>query len=72
MADSKARFQIRLSLVLLIGFGGLVLLAVATVLALGLWAAQQNTITLLQDKGRRPWRSSSPASLTILNRRNTS
>ncbi len=51
MADSKARFQIRLSHGLLIGFGGLVLLAVATVLALGLWAARQNTITLLQDKG---------------------
>lgn len=45
-----ARFQIRLSRGLLLGFGGLVLLAVLTVLAVGLWSARQNTFDLLRDK----------------------
>ncbi len=44
------RFQVRISRGLLLGFGGLVLLAVVAVLALGLWAARQNTFDLLRDK----------------------
>ncbi len=47
-----ARLQIQISRGLLVGFGGLVLLAVLTVLALGLWAAQQNTFDLLRDKSQ--------------------
>ncbi len=49
-ADTEARFQIQISRGLLIGFGGLVLLAVVAVLAVGLWAARQNTFDLLRDK----------------------
>ena len=49
-ADVEARFQIKISRGLLIGFGGLVLLAVVAVLAVGLWAARQNTFDLLRDK----------------------
>ena len=45
-----ARFQIRISRGLLIGLGGLVLLAVVAVLAVGLWSARQNTFDLLHDK----------------------
>ena len=57
-APGASRFQIRLSRGLLIGFGGLVLLAVLTVLAVGLWSARQNTFDLLRDK--------SEATLTLL------
>lgn len=49
-AVREARFQIQISRGLLIGFGGLVLLAVVAVLAVGLWAARQNTFDLLRDK----------------------
>ena len=49
-ADREARFQIQISRGLLIGFGGLVFLAVVAVLAVGLWAARQNTFDLLRDK----------------------
>ena len=49
-AADGPRFQIGISRGLLIGFGGLVLLAVVAVLALGLWSARQNTFDLLQDK----------------------
>ena len=48
--NEAARFHIQISRGLLVGFGGLVLLAVVSVLALGLWAARQNTIDLLRDK----------------------
>jgi class 3 adenylate cyclase len=51
--DAKAagaRFQIQISRGLLIGFGGLVFLAVVAVLAVGLWSARQNTFDLLRDK----------------------
>ncbi|MBM3506092.1 MAG: hypothetical protein FJX65_19870, partial [Alphaproteobacteria bacterium] len=43
-------FQIRISRGLLLGFGGLVFLAVVIVLALGLWSAWRNTIELLREK----------------------
>ena len=46
----RPRLQIRITRGLIAGFGGLVLLAVVTVLALGLWSAWQNTSNLLRDK----------------------
>ncbi len=49
-AAGGARFQIGISRGLLIGFGGLVLLAIVAVLAVGLWSARQNTFDLLRDK----------------------
>ncbi len=45
-----ARFQIGLTRGLVLGFGGLVLLAVVAVLALGFSSARQNTLNLLADK----------------------
>jgi len=47
-----ARFRFRISIVtvLAVGFGALVLAAVAGVLAIGLWSASRNTIDLLRDK----------------------
>ena len=50
-APGKTRaiaFRIRLGMrtALMVGFGGLVLLAVATVLFLGLWSARENTVSL--------------------------
>ena len=45
-----ARFQIGLARGLVFGFGGLVLLAVVAVLALGFSSARQNTLDLLGDK----------------------
>ena len=44
------RFQIHIARGLAIGIGGLVLIAVVSVLALGLWSARQNTVDLLADK----------------------
>ena len=49
-ADVRAGFQIKISRGLLLGFGGLVLLAVVAVLLVGLWSARQNTFDLLRDK----------------------
>ena len=49
-AALRAGFQIRISRGLLLGFGGLVLLAVVAVLLVGLWSARQNTFDLLRDK----------------------
>lgn len=46
----RARFQIGLARGLVLGFGGLVLLAVVAVLALGFSSARQNTLDLLGDK----------------------
>ncbi len=48
----RVRFGMRLAL--MVGFGGLVLAAVATVLILGLWSARENTVSLtrkLADAG---------------------
>ena len=47
---SAVRFQIHIARGLAIGFGGLVLIAVVSVFALGLWSARQNTFDLLADK----------------------
>ena len=47
---TRARFQIGLARGLVLGFGGLVLLAVVAVLALGFSSARQNTLDLLADK----------------------
>ena len=44
------RFQIRITRGLLVGFGGLVALAVLAVLALGMWSAWRNTTGLLRDR----------------------
>ena len=50
-ADAKpAGFQIGLTRGLVLSFGGLVLLAVVAVLALGFSSARQNTLDLLRDK----------------------
>ncbi len=49
-AGLRSGFQIRISRGLLLGFGGLVLLAVVAVLVVGLWSARQNTFDLLRDK----------------------
>ena len=46
----RPRFQIHITRGLIAGFGELVLLAVVSVLALGLWSAWQNTSNLLRDK----------------------
>jgi hypothetical protein len=46
----RASFQIGLTRGLVLGFGGLVLLAVVAVLALGFSSARQNTLDLLGDK----------------------
>ena len=46
----ESRFQIHIARGLSIGIGGLVLIAVVSVLALGLWSARQNTVDLLADK----------------------
>ena len=43
-ADSRLRFGMRTAL--MVGFGGLVLAAVAVVLMLGLWSARENTVSL--------------------------
>ena len=40
----RVRFSMRMAL--MVGFGGLVLAAVATVLILGLWSARENTVSL--------------------------
>ncbi len=42
--------EIKIATGLVLGFGGLVFLAVASVLALGIWSARTNTIDLLRDK----------------------
>ncbi|MSO88734.1 MAG: hypothetical protein EXQ89_01965 [Rhodospirillaceae bacterium] len=42
--------EIKIATGLVPGFGGLVFLAVASVLALGIWSARTNTIDLLRDK----------------------
>ena len=42
--------EIKIATGLVLGFGGLVFLAVASALALGLWSARTNTIDLLRDK----------------------
>ena len=47
---SAVRFQIHIARGLAIGFAGLVLIAVVSVFALGLWSARQNTFDLLADK----------------------
>ena len=44
------RFQMHITRGLLLGFGGLVALAVLAVLALGMWSAWKNTTGLLRDK----------------------
>jgi class 3 adenylate cyclase len=49
-APVKPNFQARIANALLVGFGGLVFLAVASVLALGLWSGRENTFRLLSDK----------------------
>ena len=49
-APAKPSFQARIANALLVGFGGLVFLAVAAVLALGLWSGRENTFSLLRDK----------------------
>ena len=55
-ADSSAkppyvrRFQMHITRGLVVGFGGLVALAVVAVLALGMWSAWKNTTGLLRDK----------------------
>ena len=43
-------YELRIVSGLVLGFGGLVLLAVVAVLALGLWSARTNTLDLLRDK----------------------
>ena len=48
--DRRPRFQVGLTLGLVLAFGGVVLLAVVAVLALGFWSARQNTLDLLRDK----------------------
>ena len=48
----KGRHGIPMSLILLLGLGGLVFAAVASVLAIGLWTSQQNTLDLLRDKSQ--------------------
>jgi hypothetical protein len=50
VAASSRRFEIRLSVALVLGFGGLVFLAVASVIALGAWSARETTLSLLHDK----------------------
>ncbi len=49
---ARAPFEIRIASGLVIGFGGLVFLAVASVLTLGLWSAYTNTHELLNDKSQ--------------------
>ena len=49
-APAKPRFEIKITRGLVIGFGGLVLLAVASVLGLGLWSATENTFDLLREQ----------------------
>lgn len=44
------RLRLPISLVLILGFGGLVLLGTASVFGLGIVTASKNTFTLLQDK----------------------
>jgi len=46
---APAGFQIGITRALLLGFGGLVFVAVAAVLALGIWSGRQNTTDLLRD-----------------------
>ena len=49
--DAPARrLRLPISLVLVAGFGGLVLLGIASVLGLGIASATKNTFDLLQDK----------------------
>ncbi len=48
--DQPRRFAVPISSVLMWGFGGLVFLAVGTVLFISLWSAQRNTFDLLRDK----------------------
>ena len=48
--DRSPRFQMHITRGLLLGFGGLVALAVLAVLALGMWSAWKNTTGLLRDK----------------------
>jgi len=57
--EAAPRLQLRIARGLAVGFGGLVLLAVVAVLALGLGSAQQNTLDLLAD------RSASTAQLVV-------
>ena len=49
-APARPRFEIRITRGLVLGFGGLVLLAVALVLGLGLWSATKNTFDLLHEQ----------------------
>ena len=51
-AHKSGRHGIPMSLILLLGLGGLVFAAVASVLAIGLWTSQQNTVDLLRDKSQ--------------------
>ena len=48
--QTPPRFQMHITRGLLLGFGGLVALAVLAVLALGMWSAWKNTTELLRDK----------------------
>ena len=50
-AEAKRRpFRMRIATALMLGFGALILLAVVSVLAVGLWIGSRNTLDLLGDK----------------------
>ena len=49
-AANLRRFRIGIASGLVLAFGGLVFVAVATVLAISIWSARENTLSLLQDK----------------------
>ncbi len=51
-APLRRAFQIPIVVALVLGFGGLVFLAVTMVLALGTWSARETTISLLRDKSQ--------------------
>ena len=49
---ARRPFEIRVVSGLVLGFGGLVAVAVLAVLALGIWSASNNTLDLLRDKSQ--------------------
>jgi class 3 adenylate cyclase len=48
--DSHRRRAVSIALILALSFGGLILVAVVTVLAIGLWTGRQNTLDHLKDE----------------------
>jgi len=48
--DSRRRRAVSIALILALSFGGLILVAVVTVLAIGLWTGRQNTLDHLKDE----------------------